>query len=507
MQQQQTLLTGVLLSLIYIFGTHIICLPPPHAAAANDEVNAQQECTFHQDEHYHQHGEGDDLFYAWSTPATASRDSMIANALFPNLTRLQSAWEVHPLLSRVSFTRQQPDNAQHHHLDHQILIPTILHNRSSTISILNKLNNHPNEDRDDDPLLSLFAVHDTPKVLSQPMTHGSDYKLVKKIILPPTHATNPGEEYNGVLPNPHYSIQEVLNHFHYGAMSIVIDKMQKRWNSIGRMARVMEEELGAVQVGVNLYLTPEVLLAKESGDKNGNVRQGFEAHWDWMDVIIVQLSGMKRWSVAREPSVYLSSKDQKRKPTKMELEQLQRYSEFTLCPGDVLYIPRGHIHNASTVIFDKRENESGDESNLELNSCPTYPKDFASAEHLANRLDGPSLHLTFGLLQSNEATVESLLHHALDAYFASHDSSAQYEKVAIPANTPCPGSVPTAMGHDLEWKSIMHHSLSEVARRKHSCDNPSSDCDIGTVRGVKSRSAAVAVLPKTYRWWHSTIAT
>ena len=60
-------------------------------------------------------------------------------------------------------------------------------------------------------------------------------------------------------------------------------------------------------------------------------------------VIVIQLSGRKRWSVAREPSVYLSGKDQKRKPTRKEVEELQHYSEFTLCPGDILYIPRGQL--------------------------------------------------------------------------------------------------------------------------------------------------------------------
>jgi hypothetical protein len=29
------------------------------------------------------------------------------------------------------------------------------------------------------------------------------------------------------------------------------------------------------------------------------------------------------------------------------------------------------------------------------------------------------------------------------------------------------------MEHDIEWKSILHHSLAEVARREHPCDNPS----------------------------------
>ena len=185
---------------------------------------------------------------------------------------------------------------------------------------------------------------------------------------------------------------------------------------------------------------------------------------------MIQLAGRKRWSVANEPSIYLSSKDQKRKPTGVELEATNRFSDFTLCPGDVLYIPRGHIHNASTVLFDNlsesksKDNDSG--GDIHLDNCPSYP----SNDVLANRLEGPSLHLTFGLLVSNDSTVETLLHYALDLYFASVGMNG---KIAITSKT-CSDSSQLATKYDVEWSSIFHHIIAEVARRKHSCDNISS---------------------------------
>ena len=100
-------------------------------------------------------------------------------------------------------------------------------------------------------------------------------------------------------------------------------------------------------------------------------------------------------------------------------------------------------------------------------ACPSYPNDSIIAQQLKNRLNGPSLHLTFGLEQSCEGTIESLLHHALHAYFAGGTRTITAgELVAISANEKCPN-------HDITWKSILHHSLAEVARRKHKCDNPS----------------------------------
>ncbi len=192
--------------------------------------------------------------------------------------------------------------------------------------------------------------------------------------------------------------------------------------------------------------------------------KGFEPHWDWMDVIVIQLAGRKRWSVANEPIVYLSNKDQKRKPTVEEIKHYvqspARFSEFTLCPGDALYIPRGHIHNASTVLFDDIAND--DDSH-----CPaSYP----SAE-MAKLLSwhGPSLHLTFGLEQACEGTLESLLHHALSAYF---DGNGVSNSVVIPAES-CSSQSQTATAHNVKWKAILHHALAEVSRRGHPCDFPS----------------------------------
>ena len=75
----------------------------------------------------------------------------------------------------------------------------------------------------------------------------------------------------------------------------------------------------------------------------------------YLIVIVVQLAGKKRWSVASEPTMYLTTRDNRRKPTKDEIRhyaQDNQFLKFTMCPGDVLYIPRGHLHNASTVEFD-----------------------------------------------------------------------------------------------------------------------------------------------------------
>jgi len=451
--------------LLYHHGvlTFIILLLLTLAAADNEVCNEDYE------------GTQNNNFYALSKTQTDDVDYPLLNALFPNLSRLQTAWETHPLLSRVSFTQQEQDTQP---LDNKQIIPTIQHNRQ-LISQLKLINN---QHQDEDPILSLLSVDDTALILTQPdMNHGNEYKLLKKIII--QDGPEKGEEYNGMLPGTHYSLQDILQHFHYGGFSVVINKLL--WRSIANFARQLEQELGAVEVNVNLYMTPDVVSEKDrtNEDKiNGNVREGFEAHWDWMDVIIVQLSGMKRWSVARESSIYLSSKDQKRKPTLEELKHVQRYDDFTLCPGDILYIPRGSIHNASTIDFDHLQ-ENNNEGRIDLDSCPPYPN-----EALDRRV-GPSLHLTFGLLESNDATIETLLHYALDAYYESSNNSMN--EIAVSKST-CSRSnfYGVAVDHDIRWSSVLHHVIAEVARREHICDHilqtnrrPSSidvNCNEGT---------------------------
>ena len=198
-------------------------------------------------QHYKHQSYDVDEFYSF----TLDNNSFMA-ALFPNMNRLQDAWEVHPLLSKVSFNTQLqqlktvPLNS----------IPTIFHNRTY------------------DPLMSLFSASDTLKVLSHShMTHSIDYKLVKKI----TNAN--GEEGMGILPNRKYTTDEITYLIHQQGMSLVVYDMQKRWYPISQLVRQMEEELGPKLMNSNLYMTPQV--SHNSGDSGS--RQGVMAHWDTTD--------------------------------------------------------------------------------------------------------------------------------------------------------------------------------------------------------------------------------
>lgn len=183
--------------------------------------------------------------------------NQLLTQLFPDAKEIASAWEAYPLLSKISTSSvKSRDNFSY--------MPTIFHNGTSTSSTL----------------FSLLSVDDIPTILSQtmdghPLIHGKDYKLVKKVVLPPSHE-QAGEEYMGMLPKQYYSIQEVLHNFHYKGFSLVIDKMQHKWRAVADKANEMKELFGVHHVGVNLYLTPESLEDEDGngGWTNKQIRQG-----------------------------------------------------------------------------------------------------------------------------------------------------------------------------------------------------------------------------------------
>jgi lysine-specific demethylase/histidyl-hydroxylase NO66 len=93
-------------------------------------------------------------------------------------------------------------------------------------------------------------------------------------------------------------------------------------------------------VGSNAYLTP----------LNS---QGFAPHYDDVDVFILQLEGYKRWRVyapfnKRETLPRESSRDYTEKEVDENIGEGQEM-DVVLGPGDVLYLPRGWIHQAETV--------------------------------------------------------------------------------------------------------------------------------------------------------------
>jgi lysine-specific demethylase/histidyl-hydroxylase NO66 len=109
-------------------------------------------------------------------------------------------------------------------------------------------------------------------------------------------------------------------------------------DNIHTLLSLLEVEFGCM-VGSNAYLTPLH-------------SQGFAPHYDDVDVFICQLEGYKRWRVyspmsKRETLPRVSSRDYTEK--EMNNDDMELVLDVILGPGDVLYMPRGWIHQAETV--------------------------------------------------------------------------------------------------------------------------------------------------------------
>jgi bifunctional lysine-specific demethylase and histidyl-hydroxylase NO66 len=134
--------------------------------------------------------------------------------------------------------------------------------------------------------------------------------------------------------------QDVWDQYKNEGCTIRLLCPQQHNAAICALLSVLEYEFGCM-VGANVYLTPP------------NGAQGFAPHYDDIDAYIVQLQGRKRWKVyspiqREERLPRTSSKDY----TTSDLVNIDPVLDIVLETGDMLYMPRGWIHQACTIPND-----------------------------------------------------------------------------------------------------------------------------------------------------------
>jgi ribosomal protein L16 Arg81 hydroxylase len=134
------------------------------------------------------------------------------------------------------------------------------------------------------------------------------------------------EPFAGYYPD----LQAVRRAFAQGK-TLIIKAMQHRWPAVALLCRNLEAFFGC-HVHTNLYLTPPGA-------------QGFAAHYDTHEVFVLQIEGDKHWRVYG-PARELPVANEEATIPKEHLGSPTR--EVLLRPGDLLYMPRGHVHEAFT---------------------------------------------------------------------------------------------------------------------------------------------------------------
>jgi len=126
------------------------------------------------------------------------------------------------------------------------------------------------------------------------------------------------------------TVQRALDAFRNGA-TIVANQLHLAIPAIARLCRGLEVFF-CQPFQANAYFTP-----------SGN--QGFGAHFDVHEVFILQISGRKAWRVYA-PSVVLPFTEMLRG---VDITGASPHLDVVLAPGDLLYLPRGWIHEGRAV--------------------------------------------------------------------------------------------------------------------------------------------------------------
>ncbi|XP_064008304.1 ribosomal oxygenase 2 isoform X3 [Pogoniulus pusillus] len=177
-----------------------------------------------------------------------------------------------------------------------------------------------------DPLLaayyqSLFQLSDLKEMCSRGLCYGRDINVCRCVNGKKKVLNKEGK----------VSYMQLKKDFDQKKATIQFHQPQRFKEELWKIQEKLECYFGSL-VGSNVYITPQ-----------GS--QGLPPHYDDVEVFILQLEGEKHWRLYK-PTVHLA------REYNVELEARigNPTHEFILKPGDLLYFPRGTIHQADTPL-------------------------------------------------------------------------------------------------------------------------------------------------------------
>jgi ribosomal protein L16 Arg81 hydroxylase len=126
------------------------------------------------------------------------------------------------------------------------------------------------------------------------------------------------------------NVLEALYERYRVGSTIVLNALEQRWEPLQQLSRALGAELSC-RIQMNVYCTPAS-------------SQGFAPHYDMHDVFVAQVHGSKHWRLASQPyRLPLEGTPYDKSRPAPDPEQ-----EVDLCAGDVMYLPRGTVHWATS---------------------------------------------------------------------------------------------------------------------------------------------------------------
>ncbi len=113
--------------------------------------------------------------------------------------------------------------------------------------------------------------------------------------------------------------------------TIALTSLDRHWRPLSDLCLKLEEQLDH-GIKTNIYLT-------------AGYTAGFPVHYDTHDILVLQIAGRKLWRI-HEPVIKLPDAGQPCDPK--NFSPGPRLAEVELRAGDLLYLPRGYAHAATT---------------------------------------------------------------------------------------------------------------------------------------------------------------
>jgi ribosomal protein L16 Arg81 hydroxylase len=266
----------------------------------------------------------------------------------------------------------------------------------------------------------LLTLADVDAILSMSSAQSSTVRVVRDGRILPL-ASLVGKGLYGQV-----GVLERLYAVFRGGATVVLLSLQERWKPLRQFCQSLAE-LFSASFQVNVYLTPPH-------------SQGLKTHYDTHDVFVLQVSGTKRWRLYDAP-VTLPLPGQV--PVNDPSASKDASEEFELQAGELIYLPRGWRHDAST----------GDSVSLHL-TIGVYPVTWAAvflhAVEAAIEKDSrfrESLPIGFAGNRDEEGKAEARLGELVDVL---RDMMDPAELIGSAAKAALLGRQPALDGHLLD---------------------------------------------------------
>lgn len=188
--------------------------------------------------------------------------------------------------------------------------------------------------RDDNPALreyfdELLTLDDVDRLLTR--TYSAEPRRLDSVRMGRDGAVIPPERYLTIRDDglAELDLDRVLT-LHRDGASIILNSVQAAIDPVAGLCQALAQFAG-LRVHANVYVTP-----REA--------QGFPLHFDAHDVFLLQVAGEKHWRVSPSP-VPLARWEAR---DASQLERQGPETEVCLRSGELLYIPRGMLHEGVT---------------------------------------------------------------------------------------------------------------------------------------------------------------